>query len=385
LINTGVHDITINNCYINNGIRGILAWQSGSAGVANIKIFSCFFANISDPGLATGGGNYIQFNNVNGSGCEIAYNKGYTDISTPKPYVGDLISLFQSSGTTTSYILIHDNWLRGGSADTTGGKCGIGLGDNGGSYQNVYNNILVNTGYAGIQIAGGDHIIANYNRIYSQMTTYSLTGLSIFIAGTPPTNLTAGYNLINWTAHTGTLNNIWLQPGITTPVNWSTNTPVNTPDPNANNGMLPDPLFQPGDWNINTLTGSLILTTPPAIYVTGGMETVIRNFTTGRLESLLGNYLPNASGTDAAYTINLNNGDFVFLPAITAARTATFPLVVDGKVIIIFNQNSSAFSWSINAAPAVKTASLSAVTSITNQTITMYIGSATTLAWLKMF
>src|ERR1700744_4081864 len=96
LLSTGVHDIIINNCYINTGIRGIYAFHCGSSGVANIKVLSCFFTNISDTtGFPNGGGNHVQFDTCSGSGIEVAYNKCYTPVtpgSSTTPYVGDILS-----------------------------------------------------------------------------------------------------------------------------------------------------------------------------------------------------------------------------------------------------------------------------------------------------
>jgi len=144
------HDVSVYNCVMNNAIRGIRIANCGSAGVLNVKVLNSYFYLISDVnngsgGFTSGGGCYVQYDTCTGSGAEVAYNKGYTDVSTSHPFVGDLLSFFKLFGTSSSYALIHDNQLRGGSSDlASGGKCGIGLGDNGGQYQNVYNNILIN-------------------------------------------------------------------------------------------------------------------------------------------------------------------------------------------------------------------------------------------------
>lgn len=121
-------------------------------------------------------------------------------------------------------------------------------------------------------------------------------------------------------------------------------------------------------------------------YSSGGASTIVRNNTSGRFESIVGSslYQTNTSGTDAAYTINLTNGDNVILPAITAGRTVTFPTVQDGKVIWIWNLNSSANTWSIASSPAVKSAALATQSTIANQTYTGYMGSSAQSAWIRI-
>lgn len=97
------------------------------------------------------------------------------------------------------------------------------------------------------------------------------------------------------------------------------------------------------------------------------------------------NVTTNTSGTNAAYTISLANGDNVVLPAITANRTVTFPTVIDGKIIYIYNKNSAAFTWNINSTPAVKSAALATQSSIVNQTYSAFMGSSADSAWIRLF
>lgn len=97
------------------------------------------------------------------------------------------------------------------------------------------------------------------------------------------------------------------------------------------------------------------------------------------------NVTTNSDGTNAAYTIVLTDGDNIILPAITANRTVTFPAVIDGKIIYIWNKNSAAFTWNINSTPAVKSAALATQASIVNQTYTSFIGSSASSSWVRLF
>lgn len=120
-------------------------------------------------------------------------------------------------------------------------------------------------------------------------------------------------------------------------------------------------------------------------YSTGGLLSIVRNATTGRFEAINSNaYITNVAGTDANYTISLASGDNIILPAITAARTVTFPAIVDGKIIYIWNQNTSANAWSINASPAVKSSALATQSTVNNQSYTSYIGSSAASTWIRL-
>ena len=220
--------ITLNNCtnihitkckIMNSTIRGILLNSC-----TNILIDSCFFTNVSVGVYAHLGtqirilsndflnmrgpipaGNFVQFNNVTGSGNQINYNKCEDIIgagTNPNPNGGDGISLYQSNGTAASPIQVYGNWIRGGGTNTgVLGMAGIVAGDVGGSYQDIENNILVNTGYVGIQAQGGTFITIMHNQIYSDQLPWSGVGLaSANYSGVPSSNNTIAYNTVNWKA-----------------------------------------------------------------------------------------------------------------------------------------------------------------------------------------
>ena len=259
-LTNNTHDITIYNCYLNNGNRGINAVLCGTGGVANLLIDSNYFTNFADnTGHTNGGGSHIQLNNCYGSGIEIRNNFCYTPIivSTTDPNnanlgVGDIISIYQSSGTSVSNILVHDNKIRGGSS-YSGGLAGMILGDVGGQYQYGYNNLIANGGFAGAQIVGGDNINFSNNTIYGDQLSYNMQGLTFGYFGgepNPPTNITAGNNKMNVIDKYGNAYSWFISPPLATPTNWSTNTPQFSTDPTVTNAILPDPLWTGSPWNL---------------------------------------------------------------------------------------------------------------------------------------
>jgi hypothetical protein len=150
-----------------------------------IKIINNIFNNIdARPSDGNGGyvttgeynGHAIQFNQVhNTPNSEIAWNQ---IINLPhQGTCSDLINMFMSSGTPTSHILIHDNYLQGAYPTNPGGKyTGGGIITDGGqsdtatssaAYVDVYNNQIVSTANYGISIAAGHDNHFYNNRIIS--------------------------------------------------------------------------------------------------------------------------------------------------------------------------------------------------------------------------
>jgi chitinase len=118
---------------------------------------------------------FVQFNGVRGlAGVEIAWNEVINEPGNSA--VEDNINLFKSSGTATSPILIHNNYLQGAyppdptASGHTGG--GIMLGDGqpesveaASAYAKAYRNQVVNTTHYGIAIANGHNLEFFENRI----------------------------------------------------------------------------------------------------------------------------------------------------------------------------------------------------------------------------
>lgn len=307
-LTTGVHNIIINNCYINKGIRGINAVQCGTGGVLNIHIHNSWFTKIADNNTHTnGGGSHIQINNCNGSGLEIDHNNHFEDMTTSTLGVGDIISLYQSNGTSSSYMLVHDNNVRGGSNNTNGYAGAIG-GDVGGSYQHIYNNTFIDTGVAGFQIQGGTFIIGENNKIYGPGHPYVFAGIEFANwSGKPCNNITIQNNIINWTSSGGTTtNNTHMQNSngdsgtggtLSTPTGWSTNT-VNGVHGAVTNTSLPSPTLWTGTpWDTST-GGSLVFNPIPSkVYGTA-------NFSPGATSS---NSITYTSSNTSVATIVSNN------------------------------------------------------------------------------
>jgi hypothetical protein len=102
-----------------------------------------------------------------------------------------------SSGVSGDPLLVGYNWIRGGGPSLTG--AGITAGDGGGSYQNIIGNILVNSGYGGIQVVGGTFMQISNNWIYSRSFKWSGFGLaSANYSGKPSYQITVSGNRVNW-------------------------------------------------------------------------------------------------------------------------------------------------------------------------------------------
>jgi hypothetical protein len=227
--NTANNGMTFINC-TNIKIKNCIIYNSSGKGIVfsgctNVQVDSCFVTDVNSgvyASLSTGvkvnsnqflqmrgpypGGNFIQFSKVYGGGNQIIRNRCEdiipTSGSNPYPGGGDGISLYQSNGIPTDPIKCIGNWIRGGGTNTAAlGMSGIVGGDVGGSYQDILYNILVNTGYVGIQVQGGTHINVLFNQIYSDKKPWSALGLgsanySNALAGQNTITL----NMVNWQA-----------------------------------------------------------------------------------------------------------------------------------------------------------------------------------------
>lgn len=232
---TNCTNIYVDSCRIDNVELGILALNCTN----NIQITNNEITNVSDPLINThGGGAHIQFNNTNGTGLRIMFNRceSYFTAGGTNPNfgTGDVISLYKSNGTAADYIKVYNNWIRGGGTlQGSQGRAGMLAGDLGGQYQDFQNNILVNTGYAGFQIQGGSHIIAKNNTIYGVKLPWSGAGLNVAnYSGVASTDVTVTGNTIYWDGGVSNINGprdtSW-KPGSGTsamprPTGWSSNT-----------------------------------------------------------------------------------------------------------------------------------------------------------------
>src|SRR6185437_11141556 len=132
-------------------------------------------------------------------------------------------SLFKSSGTPQSPIIIKGNWIRGGGPSPSGG--GIMLGDKGGSCLTASDNILVDPGQYGIAIAGGDHNAVINNIVYARSQQFTNVGIYVWgQAGQSVTDCTVTGNKIRYRNRNNNESGCWLAPGTTIPAGWGSNT-----------------------------------------------------------------------------------------------------------------------------------------------------------------
>jgi len=240
----GCSNITIQYNYIHNIGAGVYA-QNCTGGIV---VSYNYMLNMQGPYPHA---DFIQFNNVSGAGNVISYNnlEDIADQSNPE----DAINVYKSNGTAASPILVTNNFIRGGGPSTTGS--GITVADQGGSYETITNNIVINSGNIGMQVAGGTYITMTNNTIYSSAFPWSHLGLGYGnYSGVPSTNVTIGNNKVKWMSGkaadlsyyaAGTTQiekDASLQSGLTPPGNWTTNA-LGTPPP-TNYLTVPLVVFQ---------------------------------------------------------------------------------------------------------------------------------------------
>jgi hypothetical protein len=149
--------------------KGVYATHSTKVVVAHNK-----FLNMN-PKNQVYMGPSVQFHTIVGAGNRIHCN--ITDNVPGKSYPEDIINMYRSQGTSTDPIQIMGNKIRGGGPSTRGG--GIVLGDSGGAYVLVKNNILVNSGSQGVGVAGGHHLQVINNLIYGRQQPWTGVGISV--------------------------------------------------------------------------------------------------------------------------------------------------------------------------------------------------------------
>lgn len=207
------HNITIDYNYFTNVSTGVYVDHSS---IGAIAVNYNQFLNMKGPFPR---GQFVQFNNVNGPGNSVSYNKGENVLGSSSPE--DAINMYQSSGTAASPIKIVGNWIRGGGPSASGG--GIMLGDQGGSYLYASDNLLVNPGEYGMAIAGGDHNSIVDNKIYGVAQSFTNVGLYVnSIGGYNETNSTVKGNQVKFYNSNNYSNPCWLAPGVSKPEGWDT-------------------------------------------------------------------------------------------------------------------------------------------------------------------
>lgn len=155
-------------------------------------------------------GQCVQFNGVSGTGHRIQNNRSISfRNTTDRPE--DHINMFNSGGAVGDYIQITGNIIEGGGPATSG--CGILAGDFGGSYINIENNFLLNTGGCGIGVAGGSYIVVNNNRVYGRRTDVSNIGISSYASTVACSDITVTNNLVWWYNKSAVVSTYYLPTG----------------------------------------------------------------------------------------------------------------------------------------------------------------------------
>ena len=163
----GWTQVTVENCEM-DGTSGIYLnnYRGDHSAGQSVSILRNSAHNI-DGRYSDGNGGYsrrsddVQFFQIDGghdlSGAEIAWNQVINDPRQSR--VEDNISIYNSSGTASSPLLIHDNYIQGaypadpGSSNYSGG--GIMLSDNGSAWVNAFNNQVIATSNYGVAISSG--------------------------------------------------------------------------------------------------------------------------------------------------------------------------------------------------------------------------------------
>jgi len=314
----GCSNVTVDSCYINNVVTGVFAFLC----TGNIVVSNNRGQNFVGPlprgqfvqyGQCTGGGNRIQNNRI----------ENFSGSSSPE----DAINLYKCNGLATDSIEVTGNWIRGGGPSTTGS--GITVGDQGGSYEYIAGNRIVNSGYIGIQVAGGHDIHITNNEIFSSCTTVSHLGLGSGNYTSPYVmsyNVTVDYNHINWTQGLSmpycTRLDKSSEAGQPIPTGWSTNVSDNT----LTASIIPTPMWSP----CNPLT-------PPNISYSPSSETWTQY-------TAISTWTPtNSGGTATTWSISPTQPTGISFNSSTGVMTGT-PYVTQSSTGYVVTATNSAGS-----------------------------------------
>jgi len=205
-------NVKVTGTYLNNLATGVYALDS-----QGINISGNYGLNMKGPYPR---GQFVQFDNVTGTGNRINSNKFQNILGQSDPE--DAISIYESSGTSADPIQVNQNQIRGGGPSNSGG--GIMLGDGGGAYVTAEWNTLVDPGQYGMAVSGGTHMTIYENHVYSKLQSFSNVGVYYWNqSGKPSSTVTIGSNNVNYTMYDGEINNTYLPSGSAVPAGWRTN------------------------------------------------------------------------------------------------------------------------------------------------------------------
>jgi nitrous oxidase accessory protein NosD len=225
IANTYIHDTTDNGVTVYNVNRititdnrverimsGVYALQSNGV---NIQFNN--FLNVKGPFPR---GQFVQFDKVSGVGNRVKCNVGQNVLG--QSYPEDAINMYQSNGTSADPIQIIGNKIQGGGPSASGG--GIMMGDDGGSYITVTDNILVDPGQYGMSVASGHDMMVSGNTVYARQQSFTNVGMSVWNQYAPSCyGVTVQNNSIKWTNSSGVSNGGWNAGNCGTVNGWATN------------------------------------------------------------------------------------------------------------------------------------------------------------------
>lgn len=122
------------------------------------------------------GRNFVQFDKVTGGGNVISGNSGANKLGGSN--AEDMVSVYRSSGTVSSPLMVIGNAFRDGGPSSSGS--GIMVGDNGGAHIEVRGNTLSNPGQVGIGVPGGIGIKVVGNTVFSAAHAWSNVGIYVW-------------------------------------------------------------------------------------------------------------------------------------------------------------------------------------------------------------
>jgi hypothetical protein len=192
----GAKSVIIENNYFEHttGIA-IYQWSGDGSASQTLKVRRNMAKNI-DGRYRNGGGtfaNFLSSNQVRGlANVEVAWNQIINEPNNS--LVEDNINFYNSGGTQSSPINIHDNYVQGaypypatGSQFTGTGMIIDGTGDSKEGYLDAMNNQFVSTCNSAMNIAGGHHVRFNNNRMVTsgllpngQKLNATYCGIAIF-------------------------------------------------------------------------------------------------------------------------------------------------------------------------------------------------------------
>jgi len=197
-------NITVQGNVIHDVASGVKAHQSTNPLIVDRN----YFYNIRGTDY---NGQAVQFNAVSGgtAASKVTCNVSDASYGSGAKSYEDHISMFKASGTQSAPIEVAYNRVRGGTSKTGGG---ITVGDFGGAWINVHDNIVVRVANTGIGVAGGSNIKVENNRVENRgETAVSMTFVAYFVrALSACSNITVRGNrgiarLWNWNETEGAL------------------------------------------------------------------------------------------------------------------------------------------------------------------------------------